>query len=257
MQVALSSQLGVVVVVDVGKEVVVWVVVVVGVVWVVVITAASGEEYDAGTWKNYVYGSIHGVKFEDLDADGSFDFEDGEKGLTGVRFDLWKFDGTSTYTYDFNTTKPAVTYTTYDWDFVTSTYSMDHGEFWFTGLEPGIYVVREAISSGWNLSTGQPTNNPDTELSGLPSSPTASEVEDAFDGTYLGDNPDETSTGAFTIYSRDELVRGDVIFAATGVTGGTLLPGIRREPGWVTTETLLMRSKTGSVRRMQYRTPVS
>jgi len=168
-------------------------------------TAASGEEYDAGTWKNYVYGSIHGVKFEDLDADGSFDFEDGEKGLTGVRFDLWKFDGTSTYTYDFNTTKPAVTYTTYDWDFVTSTYSMDHGEFWFTGLEPGIYVVREAVSSGWNLSTGQPTNNPDTELSGLPSSPTASEVEDAFDGTYLGDNPDETSTGAFTIYSRDEL----------------------------------------------------
>ena len=57
------------------------------------------------------------------------------------------------------------------------------------------------------------------------------------------------------IYSRDEMVRSDVIFAATGVTGGTLLPGIRREVGWLTTETLLMRSKTGSVRRMQYRTP--
>jgi fructose-1,6-bisphosphatase II / sedoheptulose-1,7-bisphosphatase len=41
------------------------------------------------------------------------------------------------------------------------------------------------------------------------------------------------------------------------VTGGTLLPGIKREVGWYTTETLLMRSKTGSVRRMQYRTPVS
>jgi fructose-1,6-bisphosphatase II / sedoheptulose-1,7-bisphosphatase len=58
------------------------------------------------------------------------------------------------------------------------------------------------------------------------------------------------------IYTGDDMVTQDVIFAATGVTGGTLLPGIRREPGWVTTETLLMRSKTGSVRRMQYRTPV-
>ena len=57
------------------------------------------------------------------------------------------------------------------------------------------------------------------------------------------------------IYNRDEMVTQDVIFAATGVTGGTLLPGIKREVGWLTTETLLMRSKTGSVRRVQYRTP--
>lgn len=59
------------------------------------------------------------------------------------------------------------------------------------------------------------------------------------------------------IYNRDDMVTQDVIFAATGVTGGTLLPGIQREPGWLTTETLLMRSKTGSVRRMQYRNRVS
>ncbi len=58
------------------------------------------------------------------------------------------------------------------------------------------------------------------------------------------------------IYSRDDMVRGDVIFAATGVTDGSLLAGIRREPGFLTTETLLMRSKTGSRRRMTYRTPV-
>ncbi|SNT12324.1 class II fructose-bisphosphatase [Antarctobacter heliothermus] len=57
------------------------------------------------------------------------------------------------------------------------------------------------------------------------------------------------------IYARDEMVTADVIFAATGVTGGTLLPGIKREVGWITTETLLMRSKTGSVRRMNYRNP--
>ena len=58
------------------------------------------------------------------------------------------------------------------------------------------------------------------------------------------------------IYNRDEMVTQDVIFAATGVTGGTLLPAIKRTPGWVETTTLLMRSKSGSVRRMSYRTPV-
>ncbi len=57
------------------------------------------------------------------------------------------------------------------------------------------------------------------------------------------------------VYALEDMIAGDVIFAATGVTGGSLLPGIRREVGWLTTETLLMRSKTGSVRRMVYRNP--
>jgi fructose-1,6-bisphosphatase II / sedoheptulose-1,7-bisphosphatase len=52
------------------------------------------------------------------------------------------------------------------------------------------------------------------------------------------------------------MVTADVIFAATGVTSGSILSGIKREPGWMTTETLLMRSKTVSVRRMTYRSPV-
>ena len=55
------------------------------------------------------------------------------------------------------------------------------------------------------------------------------------------------------IYSRDELVTDDVIFAATGVTDGSIVHGIKREPGYLTTETILMRSKTSSVRRMSYR----
>lgn len=58
------------------------------------------------------------------------------------------------------------------------------------------------------------------------------------------------------VYTRDELVTQDVIFAATGVTGGSLLPAVEREVGWLTCETLLMRSRTGSVRRMNYRTPI-
>ncbi len=84
-----------------------------------------------------------------------------------------------------------------------------------------------------------------------------------FFGKLLFRNEDERSrakkagiTNFDRVYTRDDLVRGDVIFAATGVTNGSLVKGIRREPGWVTMETLLMRSKTGSVRRIQYRTPL-
>ena len=81
-------------------------------------------------------------------------------------------------------------------------------------------------------------------------------------GRLLFRNDDERARAASAgitdlnrIYTRDDMVRGDVIFAATGVTSGSLLPGIKREVGYFTTETVLMRSKTGSVRRMSYRTP--
>ncbi len=84
-----------------------------------------------------------------------------------------------------------------------------------------------------------------------------------FFGKLLFRNEDERGrarkagiTNFDRVYTRDDLVRGDVIFAATGVTSGSLLAGIKREPGMVTTETILMRSKTGSVRRMTYRSPV-
>ena len=82
-------------------------------------------------------------------------------------------------------------------------------------------------------------------------------------GKLLFRNDDERARAARAgitdlnrIYTLHELVTADVIFAATGVTQGSILNGIRREPGWVTLETLLMRSKTGSVRRIEYRSPV-
>jgi len=84
-----------------------------------------------------------------------------------------------------------------------------------------------------------------------------------FYGKLLFRNDDERSrarkagiTNLDRVYTRDDLVTSDVIFAATGVTNGSILSGIKSEPGWITTETLLMRSKTGSVRRMTYRSPV-
>lgn len=58
------------------------------------------------------------------------------------------------------------------------------------------------------------------------------------------------------VYDKDDMVTQDVIFAATGVTDGSILAGIKREPTFLETETILMRSKTGSVRRMTYRNPI-
>lgn len=58
------------------------------------------------------------------------------------------------------------------------------------------------------------------------------------------------------IYTRDDLVRSDVIFAATGVTNGSIVRGVKRSPTFIETETILMRSKTGSVRRVLYRNPI-
>ncbi|MSU88352.1 class II fructose-bisphosphatase [Rhodobacteraceae bacterium 2CG4] len=55
------------------------------------------------------------------------------------------------------------------------------------------------------------------------------------------------------VYSRDDMVTQDVIFAATGVTDGSLVSGARRDGDYLETETILMRSKTGSVRRLFYR----
>jgi fructose-1,6-bisphosphatase II / sedoheptulose-1,7-bisphosphatase len=55
------------------------------------------------------------------------------------------------------------------------------------------------------------------------------------------------------VYSRDEMVTQHVIFAATGVTDGSIVQGARRDGEWLETETVLMRSKSGSVRRLIYR----
>ncbi|OUS09001.1 fructose-bisphosphatase, class II [Rhodobacterales bacterium 52_120_T64] len=55
------------------------------------------------------------------------------------------------------------------------------------------------------------------------------------------------------IYTRDEMVTQDVIFAATGVTDGSIVSAAHRDGDYLETETILMRSKTGSVRRLFYR----
>ncbi len=49
-------------------------------------------------------------------------------------------------------------------------------------------------------------------------------------------------------YTMEEMATGDVIFAATGVTDGDLLEGIRFVRGGFTTHSVVMRSKSGTVR---------
>ncbi|MGI3213050.1 class II fructose-bisphosphatase [Roseovarius tibetensis] len=55
------------------------------------------------------------------------------------------------------------------------------------------------------------------------------------------------------VYARDDMVTDQVIIAATGVTDGSVVSGLKRRPGYIETETVLMRSRTGSLRRMIYR----
>ncbi len=49
-------------------------------------------------------------------------------------------------------------------------------------------------------------------------------------------------------YTMEDLASGDVLFAATGVTSGSMLRGVQFKSGGVETETVVMRAKTKTVR---------
>jgi fructose-1,6-bisphosphatase class II len=50
------------------------------------------------------------------------------------------------------------------------------------------------------------------------------------------------------VYKTDELAQGDVLFAATGVTDGAFLKGVTLFPGGASTQSVVMRSRSGTVR---------
>ncbi|MGH6658658.1 MAG: class II fructose-bisphosphatase [Sphingomicrobium sp.] len=52
------------------------------------------------------------------------------------------------------------------------------------------------------------------------------------------------------IYAIHDMAKGDCIFAATGVTDGALLKGVHRARSCVTTESIVMRASSGTVRRV-------
>jgi fructose-1,6-bisphosphatase II / sedoheptulose-1,7-bisphosphatase len=49
-------------------------------------------------------------------------------------------------------------------------------------------------------------------------------------------------------YEIEDMVKGDCLFAATGVTTGSMLKGVRFRNDVIETETVVMRSVTGTVR---------
>ena len=77
-----------------------------------------------------------------------------------------------------------------------------------------------------------------------------------FEGRLLFRNEDEKArarkwgvTDLDRIYRLEDLVKGDAIFAATGVTDGSLLDGVKRlKGGCMTTESVVMRASSGTVR---------
>ncbi len=76
-----------------------------------------------------------------------------------------------------------------------------------------------------------------------------------FQGRLVFRNDDERGRAAKwgiedldRIYTLEELAKGDVIFAATGVTDGSLLEGVKRRKNCLTTESVVMRASTGTVR---------
>jgi len=76
-----------------------------------------------------------------------------------------------------------------------------------------------------------------------------------FEGKLLFRNDDERAraskwgvTDLDRIYQLEDLVRGDAIFAATGVTDGSLLQGVKRRMGKMTTDSVVMRASSGTVR---------
>src|ERR687889_1918876 len=78
-----------------------------------------------------------------------------------------------------------------------------------------------------------------------------------FQGRLLFRNDDERGRAAKwgvedlnRIYHLEDLAKGDCIFAATGVTDGSLLKGVHRRKTCITTESIVMRASSGTVRRV-------
>ena len=84
----------------------------------------------------------------------------------------------------------------------------------------------------------------------------------SFQGRLVFQNPDEINrakaigiTDLNRKYSLLDLIQGHVLFAATGVTDGSMLKGAFRRGDTIHTETLLLNSYTGSVRRIHSQAP--
>lgn len=53
------------------------------------------------------------------------------------------------------------------------------------------------------------------------------------------------------VFNTKDLASGSVVFAATGITSGDLLKGVRYKRGYAQTESIMMRSSTGVIQRIE------
>ena len=79
-------------------------------------------------------------------------------------------------------------------------------------------------------------------------------------GRLLLDTPEKVARAAKMgitdpkkVYRIEEMARGDVLFAATGVTDGNLLAGVKFGRNSITTDTIVMRSSSRTVREIKAR----
>jgi fructose-1,6-bisphosphatase II / sedoheptulose-1,7-bisphosphatase len=129
------------------------------------------------------------------------------------------------------------------------------------GLGCGVVLIGDGDVAGVIATT-----NPDTTIDmymgqgGAPEGVLAAAalrcVGGQFNGRLVFRNEDEKARARRCgiedfdrIYKLEDLARGDCIFAATGVTSGSLLDGVKRLRGGImTTESVVMRASSGTVR---------
>jgi fructose-1,6-bisphosphatase II / sedoheptulose-1,7-bisphosphatase len=76
-------------------------------------------------------------------------------------------------------------------------------------------------------------------------------------GRLILDTPEKVARAARmgvtdpkAIYRAEDLARGDVLFAATGVTDGNMLAGVKFTKNYIETHTIVMRSSSRTVREI-------
>jgi fructose-1,6-bisphosphatase II / sedoheptulose-1,7-bisphosphatase len=128
------------------------------------------------------------------------------------------------------------------------------------GLGCGIQLIPDGDVSGVIAVT-----NPETTIDiymgsgGAPEGVLAAAalrcVGGQFQGRLLFRNDDEIARAhrwgvedLDRIYHLEDLAKGDCIFAATGVTDGSMLGGVKRRRDGITTESVVMRASSGTVR---------
>jgi len=126
----------------------------------------------------------------------------------------------------------------------------------------GVYLIGDGDVAGVIATTNTEETNIDMYMGqgGAPEGVLAAAalrcVGGQFKGRLVFRNDDEKAraykwgiTDLNKIYDLTELAKGDCIFAASGVTDGSLLKGVKRlRTGRLTTESVVMRASTGTVR---------